>query len=176
MRPRPSDPQEQLAAAYDRYAAGLYRYALMIMTDHSSAEDAVQQIFVKLAVRGERISEITSCNGYLRTAVRNECYRLLRQRKHSGHENLESAAILEPVDKEALNQEQQRRIERALHSLPADQREVTHMKVYEKMTFQEIADELNISINTVASRSRYAMDKLRRFLGPDRPMEKHQND
>ena len=50
------------------------------------------------------------------------------------------------------------------------------MKVYEQMTFQQIADELGISINTTASRYRYAMDKLRRLLRPGRPMEGRHND
>ena len=170
-RPTGPSPREQLAAAYDAYATGLYHYGLMILADHSAVQDAVQQTFVKLAARGEQISRIVSCNGYLRTAVRNECYRILRQRKHAGNVNLESVAILEPVDREALDRERQREIEQALHSLPADQREVTHMKVYEQMTFQQIANELGISINTVTSRYRYAMDKLRRLLGPGRPME-----
>ena len=174
--PGPSSPQEQLAVAYDTYVAGLYRYALMILADHSSAEDAVQQTFVKLAAQGERISEIAYRNGYLRIAVRNECYRILHRRRRADNVKLESAAILEPVDRGALDEERQREIEQALHSLPPDQREVTHMKVYEQMTFQQIADELEVSINRAASRYRYAMDKLRRLLRPDRPMEGHQDD
>ena len=169
--PEPSSHQEQLAAAYDMYAAGLYRYALMILTDHSAAEDAVQQTFVKLAARGERISEIASRNGYLRTAVRNECYRILRRRSRNGDLNLGLTRIIEPVDREAPDKEQQHEIEQVLRSLPADQREVVHMKVYEQMTFQRIANELDISINTAASRYRYAIDKLRRILDPNRAME-----
>ena len=103
-------------------------------------------------------------------AVRNECYRILQQNKtHS--RKLEAVKILEPVDREDFDEELQSKIELALHSLPADQREVTHMKVYEQMTFQQIADELEISINTASSRYRYAMDKLREILGPDSPME-----
>ena len=50
------------------------------------------------------------------------------------------------------------------------------MKVYEQMTFRQIADELAISINTAASRYRYAMDKLRLLLGPERPMEGRHHD
>ena len=46
-------------------------------------------------------------------------------------------------------------------TLPAEQREVVHLKVFEGMTFQEIADLCGESINTVASRYRYAIEKLR---------------
>ncbi len=148
----------------------------MILADHSLAEDAVQQAFVKLAAQGKRISEIISRNGYLRTAVRNECYRILKRRDKAGNMDLEPAGILEPVNREVLHQEQKRQIEQALHSLPADQREVVHMKVYEQMTFQQIADDLAISINTAASRYRYATEKLRQLLRPSCMMEGHQND
>ena len=174
--PSPDSPREQLAAVYDQYAAGLYRYGLMILADTAAAEDAVQQAFLKLAARGERISEIASRNGYLRTAVRNECYRILRRRNRDSNVNLELTRIIEPVDREALDKEQQREIEQVLRSLPVNQREVVHMKVYEQMTFQKIANELGISINTAASRYRYAMDKLRRGLNPNRAMEDHKND
>ena len=168
--------QEQLAAAYDTCAASLYRCALMITADHSAAEDAVQQVFAKLAARGGGVSDIASRNGYLRSAVRNECYRILRRRSQAGTANLESEAILEPVDRQAVDAEQQRAIERALRSLPAEQREVVHMKVYEHMTFQRIADDLGISINTVASRYRYATDKLRTLLAAYWRTEGHQDD
>jgi RNA polymerase sigma-70 factor (ECF subfamily) len=166
-----SNSREQLAAIYDAYAAGMYRYALMLLTDHALAEDAVQQTFVKLASQGQKISDIAAHNGYLRTATRNECYRILRRRKNLESANLDSAVILEPVDKESLDTEQRREIEKALRSLPADQREVIHMKVYEQMTFQDIAHALGISINTAASRYRYAAEKLRRRLGLGDAME-----
>jgi RNA polymerase sigma-70 factor (ECF subfamily) len=51
-----------------------------------------------------------------------------------------------------------------LRTLPPEQREVLHLKVYEQMTFAQIATALNIPPNTAASRYRYAMDKLRKAL------------
>ena len=161
-------PHGQLAAAYDAYASGLYRHALMILGDRAAAEDAVQEVFAKLAANGRRILEIASRNGYLRSAVRNECYRMLR-RRHSWAEGPESATILEAADDRAVDREQKQAVERAIRSLPPEQREVVHMKVYEQMTFQRIADSLGLSINTVASRYRYAIDKLRRLLAPHCP-------
>ena len=170
------NPQEQLATAYDTYAGGLYRYALMILVAHSLAEDAVQQTFVKLAAQGKRISEITSRSGYLRTAVRNECYRILTRRKQTSSVNLEMGSILEPTSGEDFDEDLQHEIELAMRSLPPEQREVTHMKVYEQMTFQQIADELGISINTITSRWRYAIDKLRQILGRHCEIEDRKHD
>jgi len=57
-------------------------------------------------------------------------------------------------------------LEQALKALPPEQREVVHLHVYEGMTFQEVAHATAESINTVSARYRYAVDKMRRLLGP----------
>jgi RNA polymerase sigma-70 factor (ECF subfamily) len=58
-------------------------------------------------------------------------------------------------------------VQQAMRALPPEQREVVHMKVFEGMTFQEIADTTDEPLNTVASRYRYALEKLRAFLKQD---------
>ena len=54
----------------------------------------------------------------------------------------------------------------ALGELPADQRAVVHLKLWEGLTFEEIAAALDIPPNTAASRYRYGLDKLRERLRP----------
>jgi RNA polymerase sigma-70 factor (ECF subfamily) len=53
-----------------------------------------------------------------------------------------------------------------LASLPAEQRAVVHLKLWEGLTFEEIAVALEIPLNTAASRYRYGVDKLRQHLRP----------
>ena len=55
---------------------------------------------------------------------------------------------------------------RALAELPADQRAVVHLKLWENLTFEQIATALDISPNTAASRYRYGIDKMRERLRP----------
>ena len=164
-RPR-TNSARYLADAYDAYAPRLYRYALMILADPSNAEDAVQQTFAKLASMGPRISRLTSLNGYLRTAVRNECYRMLRRRRLRRQIHNQSFLTLKAADQNENDQPQHQAVEQALRSLPPKQREIIHLKVYEDMTFQQIGQTLGLSINTAASRYRYALEKLRHLLGP----------
>ena len=136
-----------LADAFDAHGDQLYRYAVMILADRSTAEDAVQQVFAKLAAQGERISQIASLGGYLARAVRNECYRIIKNRSRSKEVNLEPACIVEAVEDKPVDDDQARLVSAALTSLAAEQREVVHMKIYRNRTFQQIADELSISIN-----------------------------
>jgi RNA polymerase sigma-70 factor, ECF subfamily len=56
-------------------------------------------------------------------------------------------------------------LEQAIAHLPPEQREAVHLHAFEGLTFQEIADLTRESMNTVASRYRYALDKLRAHLG-----------
>ncbi len=116
---------DEIARLFDRHAAGLYRYALMVLADHGLAEDAVQQVFARLlSSKAGRPPDLP--DHYVRRAVRNECYTLLRRQ-----------AV--------------RRDERAL-------------KVYEGLTFREIAELTDTPPNTVASRYRYAIEKMRAVL------------
>jgi RNA polymerase sigma-70 factor (ECF subfamily) len=163
---RCEDIRQHLARVYDACADSLFRYAAMLLADTAGAEDAVHQAFVKLVAMGGRLDEIESVKAYLRRAVRNECYRLLRRRSRREQTAkapalLEAVSAGEPEDGEPLREG----LERALRALPAGQREVVHMKVFEKMTFREIGERLGISMNTAASRYRYALSRLRELLG-----------
>jgi len=157
---------DEIASAYRAHAAALYRYAIMLTADSASAEDAIQQVFVKLAGRKKLPSLAVADRAYLRRAVRNECYSMLSRRRESAELNDES--ILAPAGAGPADREEQAMVEQALRRLPPDQREVIHLKIYEQLTFQQIADQLGESINTVAGRYRYGLEKLRQWLDPCR--------
>jgi RNA polymerase sigma-70 factor (ECF subfamily) len=162
----PDDSRCLLAAAYDACAPSLFRYAAMLLADPSAAEDVVHQVFAKLAALGRRLAHIHALTPYLRRAVRNECYRLLQHqsRLHTAH--APDLLQLASPDQPQSCQELRPALEQALRSLPPEQREVVHMKIYEKMTFRQIAHDLAISSNTAASRYRYALLRLRELLAP----------
>lgn len=150
------DPRGETGRLYDTYGVRLYRYALMILGDRAGAEDAIQQVFVGLLAqrRGMEMEE-----RYLRRAVRNECYSMLRRRRR----NAGDGPLLEAVAPET-RPEERLALEAAVRTLPPEQREVIHLHVFEGLTFQEIADVAGDSINTIASRYRYGLAKLRQVL------------
>jgi RNA polymerase sigma-70 factor (ECF subfamily) len=161
QEPPPGDDRpDDVERAYQRLGAALFRYALMILADPAEADDVVQQVFMAFARRGA--ADLDSIDGYLKRAVRNESYSALRRRRLAP-ERIDER-ILEAVVAPDDRPDERLAIEQALGTLPADQREVIHLKVFEGLTFQDIADLTEVSINTVASRYRYAIDKLRLVL------------
>ena len=163
MADRPRETANARAARlYDELAAGLYRYAVMLVADTAAAEDAIQQVFAALLRHKGSIDNETH---YLRRAVRNECYSMLRGRVRRKEEP--GRPLLEAVGFEGVDPAERLALEDAIRGLPAEQREVIHLHVFEGWTFQEVAVACDESINTVASRYRYALAKLREMLAGD---------
>jgi RNA polymerase sigma-70 factor (ECF subfamily) len=162
IRPTSRLAVQTIAELYDAHGQRLYRYAVMILADRAAAQDAVQDSFVQLArvVNGKPGEPVSFA--YLATTVRNTCYSMLRRRRRHGEAR---EPLIEPASPEAT-EEERLMIDEALRTLPAEQREVVYLKVFEGFTFQEIADRCGVSINTAGSRYRYATQALRRVLGP----------
>jgi RNA polymerase sigma-70 factor (ECF subfamily) len=155
---------DTLAELYDAYGLRLYRYALLILADAPAAEDAVQDTFVQLARALRRHAPPELSYAYMATAVRNQCFTTLRSRRR----RREDAGVLVECESPGATEEERMILNGALAALPAEQREVIYLKVFEGLTFQEIADRCAISINTAGSRYRYAAAALRRALTPER--------
>ena len=159
--PRRDASSDRLADLYDRFAGSLFRHAAMILADRAAAADAVHNVFLKLAKAG--LGGDVQTLAYLRRAVRNECYSMMRSRRRDIAVAVD-AQLLELVEGTDARPAERLALEHALQQLPAEQREVVHLKVWEGMTFQEIADVTDEGLNTAASRYRYAMEKLRAIL------------
>jgi RNA polymerase sigma-70 factor (ECF subfamily) len=152
---------ERAGRLYDELGAGLYRYAVMLLADAAAAEDAIQQVFAAML---RRKGSIENEAHYLRRAVRNECYSMLRGRVRRKEED--AGPMLEAATAEMASHAERLALEGAISQLPPEQREVVHLHVFEGWTFQEVADGCGESVNTVASRYRYALARLREALAP----------
>ena len=159
-RPRET-ASERAERLYGELGSDFYRYAVMLLADPASAEDAIQQVFAALLRHRGSIEHEAH---YLRRAVRNECYSMLRGRVRRKEQT--GRPLLEAVAPDGVNQAERLALEDAIRGLSAEQREVIHLHVFEGWTFQEVADASGESINTVASRYRYALTRLREALTP----------
>jgi RNA polymerase sigma-70 factor, ECF subfamily len=126
----------------------------------------IQQVFTAVLDRGAE--RITTPGAYLRTAVRNACYSQLRGSRVRGSNTSPGEEILEAVPgaAEPISAEDRLALDAGIQALPPEQREVIHLHVFEGLTFKEVAAATGEAPNTVASRYRYALEKLRAgFLG-----------
>jgi RNA polymerase sigma-70 factor (ECF subfamily) len=133
---------------------------MAILADRGLAEDAVHQAFMRLLARGGSAG-LKSVKAFLITVVRNEAYRLVARRPLG--DTRDRPGLLEPADETAAD-EQRQELDAAMEKLTAEQREVVHLKVWQKMTFAEIGELLKVPQNTAASRYRYAIERLRELL------------
>jgi RNA polymerase sigma-70 factor (ECF subfamily) len=155
-----------LEMLYDKFAPQLYGYALGMLGRPEAAEDGLQELFLNLARSRGKLGHVRSVRAYLFVMLRNAIWRRLR-RNAAGEFSVDPAAIFQRPGPPGLPEGAAADIESALARLPAEQKEVILLKVYQDMTFPEIADVTGVSANTATSRYRYALDKLRALLPPD---------
>ncbi len=153
-----------LGALFDLTSQRLVRFAVAITRNQHDAEDAVQASLTRVADRPDLLSPTTCPWAYLLRMVRNEALLIGRRKKRwTEADNLTDLVTFCRVD-EVEREETYRAVWSALRTLPPEQAEVVVLKIWEGMTFAQIAAVLEESPNTVASRYQYAMAKLSKRL------------
>jgi RNA polymerase sigma-70 factor (ECF subfamily) len=157
----------QISELYDAHAAGLFHYIVGIVRSETEAKDLLQELFLKLQHQG--LPSVESECAWLTRLAHNLTLDWLR--RHRTRRNAEERSASEPrsifqSEADPDTAEFARRVERALDELPPEQRSVAHLKLWQGLTFEEIAATQGIPLNTAASRYRYAIDKLRTLLRP----------
>ncbi|HEY3396186.1 MAG TPA: RNA polymerase sigma factor [Armatimonadota bacterium] len=153
---------EALAALYDRYAPPVYHLLLAQTSDPEAAADLLQETFLALLDRGRGARSIRSLRAYLLGVAQHLASRDRRRRRREvGLEETDLGAAAPESPGTTVQ------VQRALAALPPEQAAVVVLKVWHDLTFREIAEALGLSPDTVASRYRYAAEKLRRLLGDE---------
>jgi len=147
---------------FSQLAPGLLLFARQWARSAADAEDIVQEAFVRFWRKRHDVAN----RGLLYATVRSIALDFLR--RDSRRARRESTAVSEtdqmvqPMFE--VEDETQRALVAALELLPNEQREVLVMKIWNELTFAEIASVLEISQNTAASRYRYALTALKKNL------------
>jgi RNA polymerase sigma-70 factor (ECF subfamily) len=168
------DPQA-LADLYDRHSRLLFSLILRILRDRGEAEDALQEVFVRVWERAETYSAALGTPlAWLVRVSRNRAIDRLRIRQvrasiatvstEAPPAQVDGTAAANP-EQQATTSEQQRAIALALDALPADQRALIESAFYEGYTQSELAERFNLPLGTVKTRIRTGMQALRKALG-----------
>ncbi len=159
-------PVERL---YDEHAQALYAFLLNLTRNEADTRDLLQEVFIKLARQPDLLSGVREERHFLirlahNLAIDQSRRRDSRERRHDAlaEETTTAFAPTGDPDEQAFRDA----LHHALGELPEDQRAVVHLKLWEKFTFESIAESLDIPLNTAASRYRYGLDKLRERLRP----------
>lgn len=156
-----------LGQLFDLTAARLVRYAETISGRREDAEDAMQAAMIKLAQHPERLAQAELPWAYFVKMVRNETLKLAESRRsRSRVVELLRTWVSRPRFWSLPDDDWREQIQTAVKRLPPEQAEVVVLKIWEELTFAEIAEILGESPNTAASRYRYALEKLSRTLQP----------
>ncbi len=156
---------------YDEHAQALFAFLLNLTRNADDTRDVLQEVFIKLARQSELLRGVRDERAFLLRLAHNAAVDLMRRRstRDKYHEALgtdaERLSPFAPADNpdEAAFRDE---LSAALGALPPDQRAVVHLKLWEGLTFEQIAATLGIPLNTAASRYRYGIDKLRERLRP----------
>jgi RNA polymerase sigma factor (sigma-70 family) len=158
----------EIESLYEKYGSALLLFAAALSGERSSAQDAVHQVFLKLLESGS-LRNVADIKAYLFTCVRNAVLNDRKFRQRDGGLDPDSRWF-EPPNRDfaaELN------LRRALSDLPEEQQEVIVLHIWGELTFAQIADVLEISANTAASRYRYALTKLREAMSSKEKSHAH---
>lgn len=146
----------------------MVRYARVIVKDHDTAEEIVQDLFFRLWQDRKKLSIESSLNGYLFRSVHNRCLHYIEHLKVVGkhaeemsigqHERQENPAEI------LQYKELQQRISTILRKLPERCGQIFYMNRFEGLKYSEIADKLSVSIKTVESNMGRALKEFRKEL------------
>lgn len=151
-----------LAELYDAHASAVYRLLLAMLCSSTDAQDALSDVFLRFARQDLR--RIDNPRAYLLASARNAAIAILRRRHRETPTDPTDECLFVTEDMDPDRALLARQVNAALWELPPEQREVMVLKVYEELTFAEIARITHTRQNTVTSRYRYAVEKLRRLL------------
>ena len=171
--------QEGNNSAFDtllkRYQQRVFSYLLYSVKNQELAEDLFQDVFMKMVVRikSGQYAENVKFSSWMMRIVHNHLIDYYRTAPNaiilSNDEsevdlfNNADIAVNENREKEMIDQQTLKEIKGLIAMLPDPQREVLLMRVKDELSFKEIAEKTNCSINTALGRMRYAILNLRQM-------------
>jgi len=159
--------REALRRIYRKYRCDLFTIAVSLLGDRDLAEDCLQDAFVRLAESAGRIRIAGNLKAYLASCVVNRARdQRRRERTRVGFpvEQLGGSIAAPSPAQRLIDDEQAAALLNAIGQLPSEQREVFVLHAQAGLAFRKIAALQKVSVRTVHSRHRYAVQKLRRLL------------
>ena len=143
----------ELADRLVTYARRSFRFT------QTEAEDAVHDALLPWVEQPERMKTIEQPFPYIFTSVRHACLKIIRKKKQADAEATEAMAVVPEKD-----HAQSLDIQHALAELPEEQREAIVLRIWGNLTLKDVAEIQEVSVQTVASRYRYGLAKIKEVM------------
>jgi len=152
---------EKYKEIFELYYQGLCYYASGYISNGESVEDIVQDVFIAMWERKEKLTKINNIKAFLYTSVRNSC---LNIQKHQQVKNSYDQYLLHSqtltIDPEIVEEEVYIKLYNEIEKLPPSCRNIMLLSL-EGLKNKEISEMLDISINTIKTQKKLALSKLR---------------
>lgn len=154
---------------FDRYSARIYNFAYRFLKSSEAAEDATQEVFVKMLKYAKQFHGDAKLSTWLFSITANLCRDHLRKADNKAKESDDALLVLaapsdQAPDRELERREDQQRIQRALQVLTPEQREAILLSRYQGLSYAEIAQICGCSEGAVKTRVFRAMETLKKTL------------
>lgn len=166
--------ERSLAMLMKQHYAGLFNYGCRFCEDKELVKDCIQEVFISLWNRRQTASTISSPSFYLLGAVKNQVLKMLKKNHHTVSLQKESAydfhidfPIETKIIDEQLSFEKRTKLQNALSSLSARQKEVIYLKFYRHADPGQIAGLMGISQQSVYNLLHETIRELRKDLQPE---------
>ncbi len=169
-----SGQEKALAMLINRHKDKMFTSVYMLVRDRSLAEDILQDAFVKIVstLKTGRYNEEGKFIQWAMRIARNLVIDHFRKAKKmpmvndsEGNDVFSYINVYEENQEDfVIRNEKEDKIRRLIEELPSEQREVLVLRHYAELSFKEIADLTNVSINTALGRMRYALNNLRKLI------------
>lgn len=163
-----SGDKGQFESLFRSSYVSLVRYAKTLIKDHDTAEEIVQDLFVRLWQDREKLNIESSLNGYLFRSVHNRCLHYIEHNRVVERHAAEMAyrqTDSPESPSEILNyKELQEKIARIMERLPERCGRIFTMSRFEGLKYSEIAEKLSVSVKTVEANMGRALKEFRKEL------------
>lgn len=153
---------------FREYYAALTYHSFQIIKDKADAEEIAGESLMKLWERHENFDNLAAIKSFLYTTTRNASLNYIRQQERAANRHKEANYLSETRERDAFERiaetETYREIFVALNTLPPQCRKIFSMHFIEGKEYQQIADELNLSVATIRSQKARAIILLRQRL------------
>ena len=167
--------REAISQLLERHSRRLSDYIRMMVKDHDLADDILQDTLIKVVrvIDEGRYADSGKFLSWVLRIAHNQvidCFRSQRNARtvseaESGYDVLGTLRFADASVEDRMVAEQiEADVRRLIDHLPEEQREVVMLRYYDGLSFQEIADQTEVSINTALGRMRYALINLRKMI------------